>query len=247
MRIDTMNEEGQTKNNTAIQHIRPWFEKMKREEKLNDATTLENLTSQLGPYVTFSRQAGTGTEEISRLVGERLNWMVLGKEFLDIVGEWYHTPQSILEFLDEKKANWVYELFGNWMDNKAIPQVTYVRRLGKIMLLAAHHGNIVFVGRGATWLLPRENGFAVRLVASETYRVEQFRHTQKLSYEEARRKVKKIDNERYEYVQHYFYKQVTDPEQYDMVINIEKLDIDGIVDVIVKAVESWLDTNKSSS
>ena len=89
MKRYTLNE-GKTTDRAAVQNIRQWFQKMQREGMLNDATTLENLTAQLGPYITFSCQAGIGADEISRLVGERLNWMVLGKEILDIMGGYYH-------------------------------------------------------------------------------------------------------------------------------------------------------------
>jgi len=63
--------------------------------------------------------------------------------------------------MDETKANWVYEVFGNWMDRQAIPQITFVRRMGKILLLSAHHGSVILVGRGGSCILPREKGLSI--------------------------------------------------------------------------------------
>jgi cytidylate kinase len=185
--------------------------------------------------LTISREAGAGGSEIAAIVGKRLGWEVLDKNLLDHVAERFHHDRSMLKMVDETRSNWVYDVLGSWMDSTVIPHETYVSQLSRVILAAARQSNYIFVGRGARFLLPREKVLAVRLVASEGFRLKRIMQYLKLSEADARRQMHEVDQGRREFAQRFFHHDITDPHLYDLVINSEGLGIEGAAEEIVAA------------
>lgn len=63
-------------------------------------------------------------------------------------------------------------MFGTFSDRRIISHERYLVRLNRVVMAAVRRGNVVIVGR-VEFPLPRDGGLAVRIVASEKYRVEQ--------------------------------------------------------------------------
>ena len=103
----------------------------------------------IGPYLTISREAGAGGSRVARLIGETIGWEVFDRELLECLAERYHTSLAALERVDETPTNWFVETFGKWIDPASVSQVEYVFRLGRVILVAARAGKVIFVGRGA--------------------------------------------------------------------------------------------------
>ena len=196
------------------------------------------LASQLGPYVTLSREAGACGGEIAELVGEELGWEVLDKALLDRVADRFHLSRPMLDLVDETKNNWAFDMLGAWLDRRFIPPEKYVARLRRFVWTAARRGNVIFVGRGVHFLLPRESGLAVRLVAPEKYRVAHVMRRLQCNADYARRWIKETDRGRREFVLRYFHHDVDDPHLYDLVINVEGMGPVGTVDQILTAIRS---------
>lgn len=186
-------------------------------------------------YVTISREAGAGGSSIAKIVGGRLGWEVLDKELLDRIAQRFHNNRLMLDLVDETPSNWVYDVLGTWMDRKVIPHETYVAQLGRIILAAAKRGNVVFVGRGAQFLLPRDQGFSVRLVASESFRIENLVRTKEFSAAESKKYMHEIEHGRFEFGRRFFHHDITDPHLYDVVVNTERLGLEGSAELILAA------------
>ncbi len=125
-----------------------------------------------GPYIAISREAGSGGLPIARLVAEQLGWDVLDKEILDFMAERFGVPRGMLEFVDETKANWVHDVLSSWFDTKVVSHEKFVVYLERLVFLASMYGHVVFVGRGAQYILPRTSGISVRLVAPLEWRIQ---------------------------------------------------------------------------
>lgn len=188
-------------------------------------------------HVTISREAGAGGGEIACMLGRRLGWPVLDKNLLDQVAERFHEPRMMLDLVDETPCNWVYDVLGAWMDRKIITHERYVCHVARVIHSAARHGNAVLVGRGAQFLLPRDHTLAVRLVASEKFRIEQIMRLNQVPLGEARRMMQETDRGRREFVQRFFHHDVTDPRLYDLVLNVERLGQEAVVEQIATAVQ----------
>jgi hypothetical protein len=186
-------------------------------------------------YVAISREAGAGGGEIAAMVGKRLGWEVFDKNLLDRIAERYLCCRQMLDLVDETPGSWVYDVLGTWMDRKIIPHETFVARLTHILTTAVKRRNAVIVGRGAQFILPREKVFAVRIVASEAARVQRTVRLRGLKEAEARRILHEIDAGRREFVRRYFHHDITDPHIFDLVINSQRLGIEGAAETLIAA------------
>ena len=175
----------------------------------------------LGPFLTISREFGAGGSLVAELVGQKLGWEVLDKGILDRVSQRYHLSRPMLELVDETKSNWAHNILGTWLDPQVIPHEKYIIHMRQVVLNAAHSGNVVFVGRGVQFLLPRKFGIAVRVIAPEAYRINQLAKLRGVNEKEAYRLMKEIDRGRAEFVTRYFHRDITDPHLYDLVLNVE--------------------------
>lgn len=195
----------------------------------------EQLPRQLGDYITISREAGAGAEEIAELVGVQLHWEVLDKNLLDRVADRYKLSRQMLELVDETQSSWAYDVLGTWLDPKIIPHEKYFVHVARTILNAARRGKLVLVGRGGQFLLPRDQGLAVRIIASEGYRVEQIVRRHNLSAAKARALMAELDNGRRQFIEQFFHHDVADPHFYDLVINVDHLGTAGAAAQIVEA------------
>jgi cytidylate kinase len=186
-------------------------------------------------FLTISREAGAGGSEIAAIVGKRLGWKVIDKNLLDQLAERFQHDRSMLDLVDETRSNWVYDVLGTWMDRTVIPHETYVAQLSRIIQAAAHQTNLIFVGRGARFLLPREKILAIGLVAPEGFRLKRIMQILKLREGEARRLMHDVDQGRREFAHRFFHHDITDPHLYDLIINTERLGIEGTAEEIIAA------------
>lgn len=184
--------------------------------------TKEPTPASINPYIAISRESGVGGSQIARLAGQALGWDVLDHELLECMAERYHTSPAMLELVDEKTTSWITEVFGNLIRPHSVSQTQYVFRLSRMIIMAAHTGKNIYVGRGAQFLLPREHGLAVRLIAGHKYRVQQIMERRRLLFEDARDYVAKTDAGRQALAKQYFHHDVTDPHLFDLVINVDK-------------------------
>jgi cytidylate kinase len=164
----------------------------------------------------------------------------LDEEIVDYLASEYGTPRSLVEFVDEKQIHWLEDLFTSWIEGQRFTSTTYVHGLVQLSLLAAHHGNVVIVGRGAQFILPHDRGLSVRILAPIDFRVEQVLLQRGLSATEARRHVVESDRQREAFVKQHFHHRATDPHMYDLVINVEKLGQEDAADLIADAARSWM-------
>jgi cytidylate kinase len=203
----------------------------------------QQIEDNVGPYLTVSREHGAGGSEIARRVGELLGWDVLDGELLDCMAEQYGTPRSLLEFVDETQLGWMTSLFNSWAGKQRLTQEAYVHRISQLMLLAAHHGNVIVVGRGGRFILPRDRGLSIRILAPLEFRAEQVMLQRGISMSDARTLIKKVDKERQAFKAKYFHHNAADPHEYDLVINVEKLDQENTAKLVASAVRSWLEAS----
>jgi len=219
----------------AEKNNRRWLSSKEAHARLKNRNVEENV----GPYLTVSREHGAGGSEIARRVGELLGWEVLDHELLDQLAEKYGTPRDLLEYVDEKNIDWISSMFESWTSSRGVTQIAYIHRMSNLLLLAAHHGNVVIVGRGARFILPRERGIAVRILAPIEFRAEQIMLREGITFAEAKQFAQQADRERQAFKEKYFHHRAADPHEYDLVINVQKLDLEDAVNLIVSAVRSW--------
>jgi len=79
---------------------------------------------------------------------------------------------------------------------------------------------------------------AVRLVAPMNYRLENFAKRFDLDLKTAKEKMETIDKFRGAFIEHHFGRYAYDPRRYDLVINVSQFPREGVVDMIVGALQA---------
>jgi cytidylate kinase len=168
-------------------------------------------------------------------VGQQLGWDVLDKHLLDFIAQRYKLPRDMLEIVDETRANWFHDVLGSFFDSRLVSQDSFLAHLERIIYLAALHGNVVFVGRAAQYILPRQSGLAVRIIAPKRQRIEDLMQRRNLGRAEATQLVDELDAGRAEFCRRHFHRNIQDPLEYDLVINTARLSIEAAAELIVDA------------
>jgi hypothetical protein len=212
----------------ALAHLsRRWDERRKGQRNI-------------GPYLLVSRETGAGGSQIARHVAQELAWDILDKEILDILASEFQVSAAALDVVDEKKLNWLADILTGWVEGHGFSQLAFVHRMSLLFNKVAERGNVVIVGRGARFILPRLEGLSVRIIAPFDFRVEQVILQHGLSATDARTFVKQSDRQREAYIKRYFHRNVADSHAHDLILNVEQLGEYGVAHLIIDAVQSWL-------
>ncbi len=191
----------------------------------------------VGPFLTVSREAGSGGAEVSRRVGARLGWAVLDKELVDHLANDLKLEPRALRLMDETRADWFSETLLNLFNSRLVAQQAYVELLGKVVALAAATEPVVIVGRGAHLILPAEKGLRVRVTAPRKSRIEAISRAEGLELPAAEKRMDAIDADRFGFVRRNFRSDVTDASLYDLVVSAGTLGVDACVEVIIRSLE----------
>ncbi len=195
--------------------------------------------------ITLAREAGTQGTAVARKVGELLGWHVYDHELLEHIAKEMGLRTALLESVDEKAQSWLLEMIealsrtpveSEW--RAFVSKSAFVHHLVETVLALGAHGKCVIVGRGAAFILPIESTLRVRLVGAAGERVRALSQHLGIAEREAAKKVRTIDRERSDFVEDYFMKDLSDPSNFDLVLNATRLSIDQCADLIVAGLSS---------
>jgi cytidylate kinase len=108
----------------------------------------------------------------------------------------------------------------------------------ELLLAVGARGDAVIVGRGAGFLLPVESTVHVRVVASQESRVSYLAQWLRLSREEAVAELLARDQRRAQFLTATLGRELNDPTGYDMVVNVDRLGVEGTAQFIGWAVRT---------
>jgi cytidylate kinase len=223
----------------AERQMQSWALARRAQEQSQPWLPGEKPSDRFGPYIAVSREAGVGGTEIARSVGEKLGWEVLDKELLDCMATRYRLSREMLELVDETTSSWVYDVFGGWLDHRLVSHESFVAHLVRVIVMAARQGNVVLVGRGAQFMLPRDRGLSVRIVGSDKYRIRKVMEDRGLRAAEAKQWVEQTDQGRRDLAQRFLHRDLTDPHFYDLIVNVEEFGQEATADLVVRTFHTW--------
>jgi cytidylate kinase len=197
------------------------------------------------PFVTISRQAGAGGHTVGQRIAEMLNekprkapWTVFDKELVDVVIEKHDLPKNLSKYMTETGVNAFSDFVAELVGLHPASDI-FIRKTNETILALAKMGNAVIIGRGANYVtreLP--GGFHVRLVASRETRLRRMREYYGLTEKETAGQLKRLDEDRRDYVHDALGKDLTDVLGYDCVFNTTYLSCEDAARMIVKHLQS---------
>src|SRR6059058_2367517 len=182
------------------------------------------------PVITITRQYASGGSEVARLVAAALRWEVIDNEFVDEVARRAGLPPDavaqreerapgLLERLARALAAGSPELF---IATAAVPRVE------------PDEAAIVLLGRGAQAVLAqRPDALHVYVVAGKPWRIKIAVEHLEVTPADVEKVVDETDRQRDQYVRTYYGRHRPDVVNYDLVVNTERLGIDGAAALIV--------------
>ncbi|HVS39341.1 MAG TPA: cytidylate kinase-like family protein [Gemmataceae bacterium] len=191
--------------------------------------------------IALSREAGTRAAATAKEVGERLGWHVYDQDLLEKIAQEMGLRTKLLKCVDERQQSWLQETAEAFLSetvdsewNPSISESSYVRHLVETVMALGTHGECVIVGRGAAFILPAETTLRVRLTAPVKARVAALADRLGTSASEAARRLRTIDRERRDFVQDHFYKDPSEPSNYDLIVNTSRFSTAKTAELIVE-------------
>ncbi len=204
------------------------FEKHRQEESSFEAEHLADLK----PVVTISRERGSRGKQLAKLLSRELQYGLFDRQIIDYLSQQASLRRHVVESLDEQDRSYL-EL---WVEGMFSMQITdhddYIRGLIEVVKTTALQGGVVILGRGANYILSGTSAYRVRTVAPIDLRVRNLMDTEGMSEKQARDEIKKVDQDRAQYVKRYFQRDINDATGYDLVINLGSHTLDAAVKII---------------
>lgn len=208
---------------------------IKRKELLLTDSTQVRTNQIMKPFVTLSRESGSGGGPIGKAVAKKLGFKLYDKKLIELTAKKSKQRKNLIESLDEKDRGFVEDLVNSMLNPDYVAEETYIKHLCQVVLSVAHHGNCVIMGRGSNFITSQFGGLHVRIVAPFLVRAGYTAQYEGWSIYEARERVKEFDRERKEFVKKNFGKDPSNDNYYDLVINTTYYNIEQAASIIVAA------------
>ncbi len=201
--------------------------------------------------VTISRQFAAGGSQIASSVATALGWRLVDNDLVDAVAaragvspqevaEREERPSPFIERLARVTALELPELFLPTADAlQEHGESSFVRITRSLVEELAAQGRCIVVGRASAAVLARASDtLHVRIVAPRPFRVRRAMDLLGVEREEAARRLEATDSNRIRYHREYYHRDSNDAANYDIVLNTERLGVDGGARVILARAEA---------
>ncbi|MBN1363737.1 MAG: cytidylate kinase-like family protein [Syntrophaceae bacterium] len=201
------------------------------DQVMKQGLKVENFEG--GPIITVSREAGAGGSDIARKLAKAMNMDLIGGQIIQHVADSAKMSRRVIESLDEREVTFretlLSSLFG---ENRPWPG-EFLRHLTRVIGTIGIFGNVIIVGRGANFVLPKERIFRVRIIAPMELRIKYFMEDRGYTKAESEQYIMKRDNNRKAFARKYFNADIADPAHYDIIVNTEKISVTAATEAII--------------
>lgn len=220
--------------------MRMWEVRQKLAAEGGEIARRELVHLEQGPWLTVSRQLGSGGVEVAEAAAVSLGWQLYDREILTGIAEHTHLRERVLGRVDERSTNWLADYLSHLLTPESISRETFAREMSEVVWAVAREGRAVLVGRGANWLLDPRFGLRVRIVAPLEARVLAVARHEDLTSTDAGQRVRERDDSTREFIRRTFDRDVDDPAGYDLVLNTAHLGIESAVEIVETALRNKL-------
>jgi cytidylate kinase len=185
-----------------------------------------------GPWLTISKQLGSGASDLAHRLADRLGWLVYDREILEAISTQAHYRDAILARLDEREVGWIEDSLARLLVPDDPGKAAFQRELLRVVLALGRQGRAILLGRGANWVLDPRFGLRVRVVQPGDDRARALAHAEGMELALARERVRQDDSIRAAYIRQAFRRDIDDPLGYDMMVNLGALDLEAAADAV---------------
>ncbi|MBN2159829.1 MAG: cytidylate kinase-like family protein [Spirochaetes bacterium] len=194
-------------------------------------------------FLTISREYGCNGYQIAKEVIKTLNgadktpeplWAAYERQVLDRVMEEMDLSSHLVRTLTDDAQKDMTDILKN-LFSKLPPQIAVYQKLAQTIRLLAANGNVVIVGRASNVITRgMKGGYHVMLIAPMNFKTRNVMKLKNVSRKEAEKLVIENTARRANYIKEYVNFDVTDPHNYDLVINLANTPVSGVANLIIE-------------
>lgn len=201
--------------------------------------------------ITINRELGSGGRTIGEKLGVKLMVPFYDKALIQQLKDQYHLTVEEIERLKGQKHNWLADFKRSMMmmPNYVTPQYIgtpnsipdflltdeIFQTETEILKSMADDGSCVIAGRSGFYIFrDHPNHLSILIQASMQHRIDRLIKKRRISAEEAREIITKVDEMRENYVKKYTGTSRYDTRNYDLVINMDDHTEDEAVEIIMQ-------------
>ncbi|MGD8522377.1 MAG: cytidylate kinase-like family protein [Desulfobacterales bacterium] len=196
------------------------------------------------PVITVSSEPGSGGTVIAQEIARRLDFDYFNRDIVEGIAESAEIRSSVIDTIEKERLSGIEDFIASLIKDHYLYPGIYLQHLLKVVGTIGKHGRAVIVGRGANFILPPDERFAVRVIAPLEIRVQNISHCCKVDVEKAKQRVIRRESKRRAFIRQSFNANITDPHNYDLIINTAKMRIESAVEAVIGPVLATLDRKK---
>ncbi len=183
--------------------------------------------------ITISRGSFSFGKELAEKVAKRLGYEIVSREILLEASKTFNVPEVKL------KNALVNPL--SFLDKISYRREKYIAYIRAQILKTVKRDNIVYHGfAGHFFLKDVPHVFKIRVIANMEERIKVLATKENISMEEAKEKIKKLDESRKKWSLQLYGIDTNDPSLYDLVVHLDKIKVDDAVEMICDLVKKGL-------
>ncbi|MCA9520589.1 MAG: cytidylate kinase-like family protein [Myxococcales bacterium] len=189
------------------------------------------------PNITISREFGSRGAALGRLLAERIGFSFWDKELVSAIADESGANRAIIESLDETRRNAIEDAVQGVLMGTRHTTEDYVFNLVRLIRTIGEHGRAVIVGRGGHYVLPPADALRVRFVQLFDDRAGAYAAREGLDERKARAYVDQQEKERSSFVKKVFRRELANPLDYDIVLNLSTIGERSAIELVTRAYE----------
>lgn len=190
--------------------------------------------------ITVSRETGSGGRTLAATLAKRLGFEFIDRQIVDRLVVDTGARERLISSLDERTRSGVTLWVEGVLTGRYIDRSEYARALCHSITTLAEQGDAVILGRSANVILGPRGGLHVRVVAPPEIRLQNLVRHMGMSPEEALEHIQDCDEDRRRFSVEILNANIENPNDYDLVINTGRVNLQLAEDLIMLAWERYL-------
>ncbi len=195
-------------------------------------------TEAVRPCITISKEPGSCGVELAHRISKRLGWHVFDRDLVESIAKQADVRAEMVELFDQKTQDDIHNWVVTLLDRFALGTDEYFKHLVTVITTIGRHGHAVVLGRGSSFILSSDKTLRIRVVASFEHRAQVVAEQMRITRREAGKVVDQQDAERAAFIQRYFHHSVTEPENYDLMLNTGTISLEVAESITIHALQS---------
>jgi cytidylate kinase len=183
-------------------------------------------------------EPGSGGSLVAEKVAENLGFDFFHRDLLEVMSITAKVDAKVLDRLEKERLSGMEDVVSQMLNDRYLYPGLYMEYLEKVLRTLSRRGRAVVVGRGANFILPVEERFAVLVVAPREARIQRIADHYGTLAEDAEKRIDNRQKKRAAFVRKNFGRDIFNPVSYDFTVNTGAISVEAAARTICAA---WLE------